>query len=66
MHLGQTIQKAKSYGLEHIKVELINQDIKIPFSIKILRIKFGNSILDNSNWRKTSEGIIKKKINLQV
>ena len=29
------------------------------FSIKILRVTFGKSILNNSNWDKISEGIIK-------
>ena len=32
------------------------------FSIKIIGVNFANSILDNSNWDKTSEGIIKKPI----
>ena len=30
------------------------------FSIKIIGVSFVNSILDNSNWDKISEGIIKK------
>ena len=30
------------------------------FSIKILGVNFGNSILDNSNWDNISEVIIKK------
>ena len=32
------------------------------FLIKISGVNFANSILDNSNWDKTSEGIIKKPI----
>ena len=31
-------------------------------SIKVLGINFGNSILDNSNWDKISEGITKNHI----
>ena len=45
------------------KIELINQDISIgTISIKILEVNFGNYILDNSKWDKTSEGIAKKSI----
>ena len=32
------------------------------FSMKILGVKFGNSILDNSYWDKISEGVLKKPI----
>ena len=32
------------------------------FSIKIHGVSFGNSMMDNSNWDKTSESIIKKSI----
>ena len=55
MHLAQLdkLSKAKPHGLEHIK--LFSQ-----FSIKIFRVNFGNSIFDNSNWDKISEGILKK------
>ena len=31
-------------------------------SIRILGVNFGNSILDNSNWDKISDGIAKKPI----
>ena len=30
------------------------------FSIKILGVDFGSSVVGNSNWDKISEGIIKK------
>ena len=43
----------------------IDQPIQMEWSkvfIKILRISFGNSILDNSNWDKISESIIKNSI----
>ena len=54
--------EAKSYGLEHIKMELINHDKwnGLNFPIKILGVNFGNSILDNSNWNKLNKSIIKK------
>ena len=32
------------------------------FSIKMVGVNFGNSILDNSNWDKKSESITKKII----
>ena len=56
--------EAKSYGLEHIKMELINHDKwnGLNFPIKILGVNFGNSILDNSNWNKINKSIIKKSI----
>ena len=31
-------------------------------SIKIRGVSFGNSIIDNSNWDRTSERIVKKSI----
>ena len=52
--------KAKSYGLEHIKIDQQGQMKRSQFSIKILGVNFGKSILDNSNWDKISEGIINK------
>ena len=55
--------KANPSELKHTKIELINQDKwNGQFSIAILGVNFGNSILDNSNWDKISEGIIKKPI----
>ena len=57
------VSKAKPYGLEHINIELINQDKWNEWSqffIKILGVNFGNSIPDNSNWGKVIEGIIKR------
>ena len=66
MHLAKSknFQEAKPYGLEHIKIELIDQCKwnGLSFSLKNLVVKFGNSILDNSNKDKISEGIIKKSI----
>ena len=60
----ETFQKAKPYGLEHIKVELINQNKwnGHNFPSKNLVINFGNSILNNYNWDKISEGTVKKSI----
>ena len=56
------LSKAKPYGQEHIKIELTNQGKWNchNFPLKYLLVNFGNSILDNSNWEKISEGIIKK------
>ena len=34
------------------------------FFIKIVGERFGNSVLDNSNWDKISHGLTKKKINI--
>ena len=66
MYLAQreTFQKAKPYGLEHIKIELINQDLwnDYSFPLKNLVVNFGNFILENSNWDKIGEDIIKKSI----
>ena len=60
--------EAKSYGLEYIKMELINHDKwnGHNFPIKILGVNFGNSILDNSNWKKKKEGIIRKSISRYI
>ena len=60
----ETFQNVKPYRLEHIKVELINQDKwnghNLP--LKNLVVAFGNSNLDNSNWDNIRESIIKKSI----
>ena len=60
----ETFQKAEPYGLEHVKVELINQNKwnGHNFPSKNLVINFGNSILNNYNWDKISEGTVKKSI----
>ena len=66
MYLAQreNFRKAKPYGLEHIKMHLINQDKwnGYYFPLKNLVVNFGNSIIDNSNWDKISEGIIKNSV----
>ena len=56
--------KVKPYELEHMKIELINpgQMEWSQFLIKVLAVNFANSILNNSNWDTTSEGITKKFI----
>ena len=56
MYLTQreTFQKATSYGLEHMKIKLINQDKwnGHNFPLKQLLVNFSNSILNNFNWNK--------------
>ena len=48
-----------AYRLKSIKVESGKMEWS-RFSIKILGVNFGNSILDNSHWGKISEDIVKK------
>ena len=48
--------KAKPYGLGHIKIESMNQDKRNGMVTNY----FVNSVIDNSNWDKLSEAIIKK------
>ena len=55
-----SFSKPKPYGLEHIKIEFINQD-ELNCHNFLLK-HFGNAILDNSNWDKIIEGITKKSI----
>ena len=66
MHLAQseTFEKDKPYGLEHTKIEMMNRykwNGQI-VQLKKLIVNFNNSILDNSNWDKVSQGIITKSI----
>ena len=66
MHLArsETFQKDKLYGLEHTKIEMMNRykwNGQI-VQLKNLIVNFNNSILDNSNWDKVSQGIITKSI----
>ena len=57
----ETFQKATLCGLEHIKIELINQKKQNGhnFPLKNLVVSFGNCIFDNSNWDKIKESMIK-------
>ena len=66
MYLAQSeaFQKDKPYGLEHTKIEMMNRykwNGQI-VQLKKLIVNFNNSILDNSNWDKVSQGIITKSI----
>ena len=66
MHLADKINfsKFRPYGLEHIKIELVNQD---KYNGHIFPFKYLESILVTlflitSIGKKTSEGIIKNSI----
>ena len=65
-HLAQkeTFQKAKTHELDHIKMELMNQSKRNGhnFLLNSFVVSFGNSVFNNSNWDRISEGIIKKSI----
>ena len=54
----QVFQKARSYGVLHLKVEFICQD-KFPGHSSI-GVYFGNSSYDNRNWGKTYDNLTKK------
>ena len=50
----------KLYGdASSSKINFFKKSTLSKISIKILEVSFGNSILDNSKWNETSEGIAK-------